>query len=195
MASPCLARSSRHSTTPTVQAPPLLPNPASPPPEAIKVERREASGSSSALYSSHTSLFHIFIYPSVVPPYFDLFPWTFVAFHSCVCVLPVSVCPGTFAVPPSFTLCFTCENSPPQSNQILSLLSVFMLVLHSPPGNSPHPITVPLLIRHRRPEKAIDKHAATYAATTLRPVSQSQYCWCCRSPSLFVWFVAALDGG
>lgn len=53
-ASPCLARS----TTPTVQAPPLLPNPASSPQEATKVEpeRREESGSNSALYCSDTSL-------------------------------------------------------------------------------------------------------------------------------------------
>lgn len=67
MASSCLARSSRHSTTPTVQAPPFLPNPAPSPLEALKVdlERGERSQARhSALDSSHTSLSftHLFIY-------------------------------------------------------------------------------------------------------------------------------------
>lgn len=67
MASSCLARSSRHSTTPTVQAPPFLPNPAPSPREALKVdlERGERSQARQrALDSSHTSLSftHLFIY-------------------------------------------------------------------------------------------------------------------------------------
>lgn len=66
-ASSCLARSSCHSTTPTVQAPPFLPNPAPSPQEALKVdpERGERSQARhSALDSSHTSLSftHLFIY-------------------------------------------------------------------------------------------------------------------------------------
>lgn len=61
MASSCLARSSRHSTTPTVQAPPFLPNPAPSPQEALKVDLERGERSQArhrALDSSHASLFH-----------------------------------------------------------------------------------------------------------------------------------------
>lgn len=51
----------------------------------------------------------------------------------------LNVCPDIFVVaqslhPSLYVRYFTCENSPSlQSNQILSVLLIFMLVLHTPP--------------------------------------------------------------
>lgn len=81
----------------------------------------------------------------------------------------LNVCPDIFVVaqflhPSLYVRYFTCENSRSlQSNQILSVLLIFMLVLHTPP------VTVPLVNQYQWPEKAIDNHTTTFCCR-LRPI-------------------------
>lgn len=92
----------------------------------------------------------------------------------------LNVCPGIFVAAPSLhpPLCvphFTCENSPSlRSNRILSVLFIFVLVLHTPPLSvipliqSPRPSTIGTW----QPATAIESHAVPFRCRS-RPIRAS----------------------
>lgn len=106
-ASSCLARSNRHSTTPTVQAPPFLPNPAPTPQEALKVDSEGGERSQarySALHISHISLSfnHLFIYYVHSLVLCSVFTLVFIRGEFCLFISPILLSPSFHVFPVFF---------------------------------------------------------------------------------------------
>ena len=114
----------------------------------------------------------------------------------------LNVCPGIFVAAPFLhpPLCvphFTCENSPSlRSNRILSVLFIFVLVLHTPPLSvipliqSPRPSTIGTGNQQQR-----SNLTPCLFAADRDPSEPVIVLLVLCSPSLFVWFVAAVVGG